>query len=367
MKTNSGKMLVVDDEEPIRSLCERTLGRLGLAVEQAQNAQEALARLEREPFDCVLTDIVMPGPRDGAALTEEIRERFPATDVIVMTGAPTLAGAVSTLTHGALDYLSKPFGPTALESTVARCFEKRRLAAELHGEGLLKVERAKTAFLSILNHELRTPLTIAMAAAQVLETAPDPRQTEKAASLLRSSLAREKEVVEDLLLFSSLASGEMEIQKTEVPLEEMISSLAGNYKSLWEGKQLSLEILPGQTVTPFWGDQRLLQAAFKHLLLNAIRFNKKGGRVQIRGEVRSERVDVLFTDTGIGIAPNQQERIFDRFYQVAEHLTRQVGGLGLGLAIARRVAEVHGGTLSVASREGEGSVFTMSLPKGDYL
>ena len=171
-----GRMLVVDDEEIVRKVCTKTLEGMGITVESAGNAAEAWNLLNSREFDCVLTDISMPGSMDGTALTEEVKGRFQSTDMLIMTGNPNITTAVSTLKRGALDYLVKPFEPMALESAVTRCFERRRLSGELNNERSLrqeleaafaelqKVERSKDAFISILNHELRTPLTIAIAA-----------------------------------------------------------------------------------------------------------------------------------------------------------------------------------------------------------
>lgn len=376
MKKCDGKMLVVDDEEMIRRLCARTLQGMGLIVESASSGQQAWSRLNQREFDCVLTDISMPGPMDGTVLTEEVKNRFPATDILIMTGNPNLITAVSTLKHGALDYLTKPFAPMVLESAVARCFERRRLSGELNKERMLrreleaayaelqKVERAKNSFISILNHELRTPLTIAISAAQMLERVSDPEQTHKIMDMLRSSLTRENEVIEELMLYSRVAPGDLVVERREIHLEEALRALVENYRSVWEPKQLSVEIVAGDAGEPFWGDSALLQDAFKHLLLNAVHFNTKGGRVCIEVRHRSGRLEVLFSDTGIGIAPELQAQIFDRFYQVAEHMTRSIGGLGLGLAIVRRIVEAHGGFITVSGRPGGGSEFMVSLPRG---
>lgn len=370
-----GRMLVVDDEEPIRKICTRTLEGMGFTVESAENAEKAWALLNQKEFDCVLTDISMPGPMDGTALTEEVSGRFPGTDILIMTADPNLKTAVATLKHGALDYLIKPFEPMALESAVERCFERRRLSGELSNEKLLrqelaaayaelqKTERSKDAFISILSHELRTPLTIAMAAAELLEEASDPKQVQETVKSLRSGLAREKEVIEDLLLFSRLAPADLQVQFHEVRPEALIRSLVENYRSLWEEKKLILELIIDEQLAPAWGDSALLETAFKHLLLNAIRFNTKGGRVRIEAKNRPDKIDVMFSDSGIGIAPEEQGRIFDRFYQVAEHMTRRVGGLGLGLAIVRRIVEAHGGSITAGSAKGGGSEFWVTLPR----
>lgn len=373
MTSCAGRMLIVDDEEVVQKACARTMADMGLVVETASNAKEAWTLLNRGDYDCVLTDIAMPGEMDGTALTEEVRSRFPSTDIIIMTGNPNLTTAVATLRRGALDYLIKPFGPATLEAAVTRCFERRRLSEELNREKTLrlelesayaelqKTERAKDAFISVLNHELRTPLSIALAAAELLEKGLDKKHARQVLEMLRSSLARENDVVEDLLLFSKLTAGSLPLHLSEVRMGELIRALAANYRSVSEEKEVRLEIRIDPAIR-VRGDYSLLQTAFKHLLLNAVRFNTKGGLVRIEAVRTSRSLELLFADSGIGIAPELRAQVFDRFYQVAEHLTRKVGGLGLGLAIVRRIVEAHGGSVAVCGREGGGTEFRVSLP-----
>ena len=165
----NGRILVVDDEAPIREICRRTLQASGYPIETVDSGEKALLLMQNQTFDFVLTDIHMPGSVDGSLLVEMIKEKSPLTDVVVMTAAPALETAISTLKNGAYDYLIKPFNSEFLLSVVNRCFEKRRLSDELQREKLLrqeieaayvelqKVEKLKESFLARINHELRTP------------------------------------------------------------------------------------------------------------------------------------------------------------------------------------------------------------------
>lgn len=375
MKTFNGKVLVVDDDEPIRRMCERILSNLGIAVKTTENAQEALTLLEHASFDCVLTDISMPGLKDGEALTKDIKDRFPATDVIVMTGNPTVKTSVSTLTSGALDYLTKPFDPAVLQSAITHCLEHRRLTAELNAEKSLRLEleaayqelqktqRGKDALLSIVGHELKTPLAIAGGAAELLEDESLTPEGRGFLEKIRSSLAREKAAVENLLSFAALRAAGVDLRKSWIDLNGMLERLVEEYKPVWEKKNLSLAVSIPAAIKPFWGDAELLNTTFKQLLLNAIQFNRQNGSVQIIVEDEPGQVSLSFVDTGIGIPPEEFSRAFDSFYQVADYMTRTVGGLGLGLAIVRRAVEAHGGDVGVSSQPGFGSDFKVTLPK----
>jgi DNA-binding NtrC family response regulator len=118
------RILIVDDEQVVRSLCSRLLTPLGYTVETAENGRQALACFDPEPFDLVVTDYRMPGDLNGLELGQAIKERFPQTQVILMTAFPAVDTAVEMLRAGAHDYLIKPFEPAALIRSVKGCFEK---------------------------------------------------------------------------------------------------------------------------------------------------------------------------------------------------------------------------------------------------
>lgn len=258
---------------------------------------------------------------------------------------------------------------------VARCFEKRRLSKELDREKILrqelavayselkKVERLKDAFLSRLQHELRTPLAKIIGITDVIaDGAMDALGSARFTEILRSSTARMREVVEQLLLFADTHSQDLLLDRSRLDLEQAIKELVQNYALLLEEKRLNVEISFGK-MEPLLADADLVKRAFNHLFLNAIHFNKAGGSIRIEGRQDADEVVVAFSDTGMGIPQNQLSNVFDSFYQVAEYMTRKVGGLGLGLAIVRRIVEAHGGKVSGRSQEGSGSTFTVSLPR----
>jgi signal transduction histidine kinase len=369
-----GRVLVVDDEESVRALCRRTLAGPDRRVRTAPDAASALERLREERADVVLTDLSMPGAMDGAALTEEIRRLYPETDVIVMTGYPALETAVPTLKSGAYDYLVKPFSPEFLRSTVSRCFGKRQLKAELGRERRLreelqaayqelqKVEGMKDGFLARVNHELRTPLAPIVLALRMLEAEALGGRAKRFVGIVRESVDRLRETIEALLLFAEIRQPDPGFYRTELELGAVMRRLVETYRPIWEERGVAVEVVWPAGGDRAWACPKLVEAAFSHLLLNAVQFNRRGGRVSIEGRSSGDGWLVSVADTGAGIPADKIGRVFDTFYQTAEYLTREVGGLGLGLSIVRRVAELHGGTVTVRSREGEGSRFELWLP-----
>ena len=373
----TARVLVADDERPVREVCVRILRGLGCMVESAENGDAALAMLGRGDFDLVVTDINMPGQVDGVRLCREVRSHSPSTDVVIMTADPTLGSAVATLKNGAYDYLSKPFTPQILEAVASRCLEKRRLSKELGREQALrreleaaygelqKVERLKEAFLNRLHHELRTPLAITLLALEVSDTeATTPKERKEFREMMSANLGRLRELLEDLSLCSRMCSPNPQPKRSAVRVPEVIAGLVARYRTLWEEKGLKVDVSFSDPFPLLQADPDLLETALKHLLLNAIYFNRPGGSVTVRGEAYPQEARISFEDTGIGIPAEVLPKLGDEFYQAAGYLTRQVGGLGLGLAIVRRIAEAHGGRVSVRSEEGKGSEFVLALPAG---
>jgi signal transduction histidine kinase len=368
------RLLVVDDEESIRRICHRTLVALSCDVDIASNGAEALERFKTGIYDIVITDLTMPGGLDGRGLLEEIKRCAPLTDVIVMTAFPALENAIPILKQGAYDYLIKPFTPDVLRSVVARCLEKRRLSEDLSREKRLRqeleaaygqlqeMENLKEAFLARVNHELRIPLAPSLMALDLLANSLSNSEHQELCGLLRRRLHQLQETIESILLFSSLKKPDFVCSKTLVDIQEQITEVIGNYQSLAKEKGLTLYQDFHMIPVPLLADPALLQTLFKNLLFNAIQFTPQGGTIRITLKGTPEQISIAFQDTGIGIPAEKMPRMFDSFYQVAHYLTREVGGLGLGLALSRRIAELHGGTIHIDSQEGKGSTFTVWLP-----
>ncbi len=373
--TDAPSALVVEDDAATAEVCLRMLRQLGFTVETAGSRKQAWTRLSRRRFDLVLTDVQMDDESAGVLLTEEIKSRSPDTEVILMTGNPSLETAVPALKHGAFDYLSKPFDLAGLGSVVRHCLERRRLAAELDREKSLreelasayaelqKVERLKDAFLSRVNHELRTPVTVAVMAVDILEDRLADAPGRELWSRLDDAIRRLSATVEQLVLYSRLTQAGFAPERKELDLWTLLTGLIERRRACAQERAVTLEASRKGEAFFVSADRQLLEVAFDHLLANAVRFNKRGGRVVVRLEYREDGVEVSVADTGIGIPEDKLGSLFDRFYQVAEHLTREAGGLGLGLATVRRIVESHGGTVAVESELERGTTFSVRLPR----
>ncbi|MBI4346877.1 MAG: response regulator [Elusimicrobia bacterium] len=372
------RLLIVDDDESLQELCAAAFKLDGYHVEVASSGEGGLKKLDAAPFDLVVTDLFMPGKLDGAGLVRAVKARFPSTEVIVMTAVPTLKTAISTLKDGASDYVIKPFETDHLRVIARRALEQRRLRRELDTERamrqelataykeLQKVEELKESFLARISHELRTPLSELLTAVELMEQAAgsttDPQKLSRYIGLSKQGATRMERTLSDLLAFVELQRRPLVEKGKEVSIAGVCRDVVERLKPLTEPRGIHVELKFPDGLPNVVGDPELLQRAFEHLIHNAAVFNKDKGRITLNARAEAGSIYLDVSDTGEGIPQEEFERIFDSFYQIASYLTRKVGGLGLGLAITRRIVEAHGGHIDVTSKVGEGTTFRVRLP-----
>ena len=243
--------------------------------------------------------------------------------------------------------------------------EIKRLADTFDGM-LGRLENAfdsQKQFLQDASHELRTPIAIAQTNIEVLEM--DNKATvkdyERLKDIMKMNLERMSTLSEKLLLLSESEQGKTNWSIVE--LAPLLAELTTEFKTKVSESGISLELAPIEKSIPVFGDAFRLKQAFVNLVDNAIKYNRPGGEVKISARADDAQIVVEVKDSGIGISQADQQRIFERFYRVDKSRSRAQGGSGLGLAIVRKIAEEHGGTVSVESTMGEGSTFRITLPR----
>lgn len=247
-------------------------------------------------------------------------------------------------------------------------------AAALHNArlyaALAELDRQKSEFITIASHELRTPLSVILGYSSMLRDKLVDRQHEFIDQVIEAGL-RINDIVDDMINLRELEIGETMLNLDPVCLQELVTAVGTELRSLANARGVRLRMVCARDRLVLQADRDKLMIALAHLVANAIRFTPEGGEVTvICGRQKPESggdLLVAVRDTGIGIPSHQLERIFDRFYQVAESRIREQGGLGLGLAIARGLVELHGGTLAVQSILGSGSLFQISLPAAQLV
>ncbi|WP_455370694.1 ATP-binding protein [Petrachloros mirabilis] len=246
----------------------------------------------------------------------------------------------------------------------AQAAERRaRNELELSNEKLRELDRLKSEFFANISHELRTPLTVSLGAFRTLLNAPLTKESQVVVQSGLRNTSRLLFLINELLELAKFESGEPALKAVCIDFAALIRTVAANFE-LSERQRVFIECPPDPL--PVVVDVRRMTKVVYNLLSNAFKFSDpQEGKVWIRIRPDSDRVVLEIQDRGIGIAEDQHDRIFGRFYQVEGHATRRFEGSGIGLALAKEIVTLHGGKISVQSTLGEGSTFTVVLPRGD--
>jgi PAS domain S-box-containing protein len=233
-------------------------------------------------------------------------------------------------------------------------------------ESALLANRTKSDFLAVMSHELRTPLTAIMGYAELLAdeiTGPvSPRQKGQLERILGSA-QHLLELIEEILSFARIEAGRETVRLAPVDARLLVQEVAILIEPSATKKRLRLEVRPPPRHTTIQSDPGKVRQILINLLSNAIKFTEHG-EVGVSGRLEEDRMVFAVWDTGIGIAPHHLDHIFDPFWQVEQPSTRHIGGTGLGLSVTRHLARLLGGDVSIDSRPGQGSTFTVWLPSG---
>jgi signal transduction histidine kinase/CheY-like chemotaxis protein len=246
-----------------------------------------------------------------------------------------------------------------IASWASVALENARMYAEAQ-----EASRLKDDFLASLSHELRTPLNAILGYARMLRAGMlGPDRHDKAIETIERNATSLTQIVEDVLDISRIVSGKMRLNVQPVELPEVVRHAIEAVRPAADAKGVRIETVLDPQAGPASGDPERLQQILWNLLSNAVKFTGKGGRIQVCLARVNSHVEVSVGDTGIGIAPEFLPHVFERFRQGDGGTTRERGGLGLGLSIAKQLTEMHGGTIEAASAgPGQGATFRLKLP-----
>ncbi len=409
------KVLYVEDTPESQRLVQRILTAEGFDVVIAEDGISAIEIARREMPDLILMDINIGG-LDGYEVTTRLRTIQGLEEVpIVAVTAATLAGdRERALVAGCNGYIAKPIDvdqfPDQVRSYLVGKTEEvkpeekedylleynRRLVKRLEdkvrelekaNEELQRVEKMKSDFVILAGHELRTPLTVIYGYLQILLANPAiPGSVEQEGSprhLLKNvaeAVERLSQVIQDILNVSLIDANRLDLAHEPVFINSIIQSVLHNLRNFGPQRELIFELGGGLRKLPvIEGDPRRLHQALWNIVSNAIKYTPDGGTITIDGKVEDDTVHLWVKDTGVGIPPEELDRIFERFYvleDVALHRSSKTafkgGGLGLGLAVAQGIIEAHGGRLWAESegydeKKLPGSTFHIVLPIGNPM
>jgi signal transduction histidine kinase len=235
---------------------------------------------------------------------------------------------------------------------------------KLAEQALLQADRRKDEFLATLSHELRNPLAPIRTALEVMRIARDDRElVEKSRATMERQLTHLVRITDDLLDVSRITQNKLELRRGRIDLRSAVHSAIETTRSLLEARRHALHLdLPP---LPLWVDADFtrLSQVFANLLNNAAKYTEQGGRISVAAAADRGRAAVTVSDTGVGIPADMLPRVFDMFTQLQEHRDRTYGGLGIGLSLAKRLVDLHGGSIAVRSEGPDlGTSVTVSLP-----
>jgi PAS domain S-box-containing protein len=224
--------------------------------------------------------------------------------------------------------------------------------------------RLKDEFLATLSHELRTPLNAVLGYARMLQSgAISQEKIPQALDVIDRNAGALAQIVEDVLDVSRIVLGKARLKMEPTDVAAVVEDAVATVRPAAEARGLKLKCSLGHGTASIIGDHSRLQQVVWNILSNAVKFTPRGGNVDVRVTQDDSHVEIIVTDTGIGFPPSFRPYVFERFRQAESGTTRLHGGLGLGLAIARHIVEMHGGTIEAESRgENTGATFTVVLP-----
>ncbi|MCB0219028.1 MAG: hybrid sensor histidine kinase/response regulator [Chrysiogenetes bacterium] len=413
-QTDHPRILYIEDNDDNRMLVRKLLEREGFEVLEALDGLSGIEAAQREKPDLILMDLNLPFMGGNEAATRLKSTPALADTPVVAISANVLKGDKErSLAAGCDGFIEKPIDVETFPDEVRKFLgghreslaesanepeylrqytrelvdhlERELSALQTANSRLKEMDRLKDEFLRNLSHELRTPLTPMRGYLECLSTGdfgPLTGEQQSAVSAITKAYERLKMLIENLLAFAGLEAGRITFHHTSWSVEPLLKEVADARRA--DAQARGVEVLmegPVERVELVADRQRLCEV-LEHLLDNAIKFTPKGGTVKLSARAfdgdmpgielseagladldPSRRyVALSVSDTGIGIAPEVAESIFQDFYQVDGAVNRRFEGVGLGLSISRRIVEAHGGKIGVASRPDEGSTFYVVIP-----
>jgi signal transduction histidine kinase len=402
-------ILYIEDDPASRSLVERTLRFAGYNILVADCGLEGIDIARRELPDLILTDINLPD-LSGREITTTLRgdERFKYTPIVALTAQILNEQRELTMAAGITGYLTKPVDIEALpgqveyylhgghdliqldklseaqtrylQEVVGR-LEQRIRQLESNNSSLRRLDKMKDSFIQLTAHELRTPLTLVYGYSRLLEDSPALKeliaQDEATQTLMKGlidAITRMQGIINEVLTISRIMTNQIDLSIALISPASVVSKALTAYQQAIRDRQITVHFDPSAWPDKIRGDGDLLELTLNNLISNAVKYTPNGGQVYITAQADDHLMRMNVKDTGIGVAPEDHERIFERFHTTGDtklHSTSKTafrgGGLGLGLAICKGIIEAHNGRIWVESpgfdpEKLPGSEFIVTLP-----
>lgn len=474
-------VLVIDDEERVREGCRKVLVRDGYEVTIAESGGVGLDLIERQHYDLILLDLMMPS-LSGFDVLAHVKKLHPDTVIIVISGYATVENSIEAMKQGAFDFIPKPFSPEQLRVLTKKAIEYTRTMQDIAEEksrmrvlinrltdgvmatdsqkhvvlanpaflrmmgcqeimaigqpahevfrnakldllidralniskdelmecteeicwegdagpaegavlnarcipfidragrtvgtitvlhditALKRLNEIQAEFVSMVSHEIRSPLNSVLAQMQIILDGLAGKVTSKQKEILSRATEKVKGLVSlssELLDLARIESGLISQEREQINLSDILKDQVAFHAAAAQAKQISLELGPLPDFAPVFANRRNMEEVFSNLISNAINYTPEGGRVVVGAVMEGDYLKASVADNGIGIAPEDLNRIFQRFYRIKNDKTRYIIGTGLGLAIVKGIVEAHNGFIRVQSEPDCGSTFHVYIP-----
>ena len=367
-------ILIVDDELGMRTAVARALERFTITLPeiegpvefnlaQAGTGEDALDLLAKDPIDILLLDHKLPGI-SGLDVLAQIAERKIDCLTVMITAYASLETAVTATKRGAYDFLAKPFTPDELKATVRKA--AKHLVLQREARKLAEEKRqVRFQLISVVAHELKAPIGAIEGYLYLLRDRPAGNDLSAYDKSIERSITRlqgMRKLITDLLDMTRIESGQKKREITQVDVREVAQGSIDTALPEANARGIAVNFAAGESPA-IWADRGEIEIITNNLLTNAVKYNRDGGRVDVKLAVEGDKLVFAVSDTGIGLSKEEAAKLFQDFMRIKNKKTKDILGSGLGLSIVKKIAQLYGGDVAVQSEPDVGSTFTVTLLK----
>lgn len=378
MQSLQGSILVVDDNPVIRQIMKLALEQKNHHVTLAGDGQEAIELMHIHFFDLILLDIMMPKMTGIEVLEYMAKEpELAQIPVIVVSADSQIENAIRCIQLGAEDYLVKPPNHTLLNTRVDTSLRRKFLhdqeqahQAEIEQmyEAVKRANAAKTEFIGMAAHELRNPIAQISTTSYLLSRmGPLNEKQMQLLDKISFSLERMQALIVDLDDIARLETDNIRLNLSTLDLGELIVKIVESFEHDIMAQNHKLKINVPDGLPPIWADRGRMIQVLTNLLRNALKYTPDGGKISLTAvhNRQHQTVDMTIQDTGLGIHPDEQKKIFSKYFRSEESDIQARPGTGLGLYITKALIERQNGRIWFESKYGEGTAFHVTMPIAD--